>query len=51
MFGTDLPSTRASYRFADRDIKLVEDAFENDSSITNKIFYQNGMNWYLGKSI
>lgn len=51
MFGTDLPSTRASYRFADRDIKLVEDAFGNDRTITNKIFYQNGMKWYLDKSI
>lgn len=47
MFGTDLPSTRANYRFADRDIELVKKAFNYNRDITDKIFYKNGMKWYL----
>lgn len=47
MFGTDLPSTRARYRFATQDIELVKEAFEQDPNKLQKLFVSNGQNWYL----
>lgn len=44
MFGTDLPSTRASSVFTDKDFQLISDTFGNDA--LEKIFYQNAMDFY-----
>lgn len=45
MFGTDLPSTRARRPFAYADIELIRELF--DSMSTEKILYQNAMNFYF----
>ncbi|WP_271399748.1 amidohydrolase family protein [Staphylococcus nepalensis] len=44
MFGTDLPSTRASRRFSTQDIKIIENTFDEEAC--HKIFYKNALNWY-----
>ncbi|HEI7351753.1 TPA: amidohydrolase family protein [Staphylococcus aureus] len=48
MFGTDLPSTRAPYRFSKDDINTIEDQFNEDEC--KKIFFENALNWYRIKS-
>lgn len=45
MFGTDLPSTRAKRPFAYADIELIQELFDTIS--TEKILYQNAMNFYF----
>lgn len=45
MFGTDLPSTRAKYRFAAQDVQLVLDALGEEKA--QDVLYRNGMAWYL----
>jgi predicted TIM-barrel fold metal-dependent hydrolase len=47
IFGTDLPSTRADYRFSINDILLLEEIF--NAQDVEKILYKNGMKWYLDK--
>jgi len=44
MFGTDLPSTRATQRFSSADIDLVTEIFDDEAC--HKIFYQNALDWY-----
>lgn len=45
MFGTDLPSTRAKYRFSIEDIKLLEGTLNSEE--LDNVLYQNAFNWYL----
>ncbi len=47
MFGSDLPSTRAAYRFSYHDITLIKEAVGTEAQ--DRIFFQNGESWYLGK--
>ena len=47
MFGSDLPSTRAKYRFSYNDIKLIQETVSIEAQ--DRIFFQNGENWYLNK--
>ncbi len=47
LFGTDLPSTRASRPFLDEDIRLILDTF--DQTTATQILYSNGINFYLNK--
>ncbi|MFD1483747.1 amidohydrolase family protein [Lacticaseibacillus baoqingensis] len=47
MFGTDLPATRAKYRFSMDDIYLIREALSNDSEAIDDILYRNAQNWYL----
>lgn len=47
LFGTDLPATRARYRFSSDDVTLVKDAVGEDNS--QDILWKNGEAWYLGK--
>lgn len=47
IFGTDLPSTRAKYRFSIEDILLIEELFNQQDA--EKILYKNGLKWYLDK--
>lgn len=44
MFGTDLPSIRASRHFSPQDIKIIENTFDEETC--HKIFYKNALNWY-----
>jgi predicted TIM-barrel fold metal-dependent hydrolase len=44
MFGTDLPSIRASRHFSTQDIKIIENTFDEETC--HKIFYKNALNWY-----
>lgn len=44
LFGTDLPSTRASVRFSDKDIALIVDNFTPDE--VHRIMYQNAYEFY-----
>ena len=44
MFGTDLPSTRAPYRFNENDIQIIENNFTNEEC--ENIFYKNATKWY-----
>lgn len=44
MFGTDLPSTRATRPYNKNDFLLVADTFENNKA--QKIFYENAINFY-----
>lgn len=46
IFGTDLPSTRAEYRFSKADIELVQEVL--DEAECEKVFWKNGFDWYLG---
>lgn len=46
IFGTDLPSTRAAYRFSKDDIELIQDVLTEAEC--ERVFWQNGMEWYLG---
>lgn len=46
IFGTDLPSTRARYRFSKEDIDLIQDVLTEKEC--DDVFYRNGYNWYLG---
>lgn len=45
MFGTDLPATRARYRFSYDDVKLVVDAI--GASNAQDILWCNAQTWYL----
>lgn len=45
MFGTDLPSTRAQRPFEYRDIKLINQLFNEKAA--NKILYSNAQQWYF----
>ncbi|TWT01535.1 2-pyrone-4,6-dicarboxylate hydrolase [Planomicrobium sp. CPCC 101079] len=45
IFGSDLPSTRAKYRFSYDDIKLVKETIGKEAQ--DRIFFQNGESWYL----
>lgn len=47
IFGSDLPSTRASYRFSYDDIQLIKETVGKEAQ--DRIFFQNGENWYLHK--
>lgn len=49
MFGTDLPSTRAPYRFNENDIQIIENNFTNEEC--ENIFYKNATKWYRIKKI
>ncbi len=49
MFGTDLPSTRAPYRFNENDIQIIENNFTNEEC--ENIFYKNATKWYRIKEI
>ena len=44
MFGTDLPSTRASRAFQDEDVQLVKDALGETAA--NAVFWENGRRFY-----
>lgn len=44
LFGTDLPSTRASVAFSDKDISLVTDNFTPNEA--HRILYQNAYDFY-----
>lgn len=44
MFGSDLPSTRAKIPFSEKDIKLIQDHFNEHEC--KKIFYENALNFY-----
>lgn len=46
IFGTDLPSTRAEYRFSKADIELIQEVL--DEAECEKVFWKNGFDWYLG---
>lgn len=46
IFGTDLPSTRAAYRFSKADIELIQEVLDEDEC--EKVFWKNGYEWYLG---
>lgn len=46
LFGSDLPSTRATKRFDIDDVKLIEAAVGVDAAA--KVLYDNGAAWYLG---
>jgi predicted TIM-barrel fold metal-dependent hydrolase len=45
IFGTDLPSTRAEYRFSKADVELIQEVLTADEC--EKVFWKNGYNWYL----
>ncbi|MFJ5767280.1 2-pyrone-4,6-dicarboxylate hydrolase [Lysinibacillus sp. NPDC093210] len=47
MFGSDLPSTRAKERFSYNDIQLIKETVGREAQ--DKIFFENGENWYLDK--
>nr|WP_106779318.1 amidohydrolase family protein [Lysinibacillus timonensis] len=47
IFGSDLPSTRAKYRFSFNDIQLVKETVSSEAQ--DRIFFKNGESWYLGK--
>ncbi|MCM3454566.1 2-pyrone-4,6-dicarboxylate hydrolase [Heyndrickxia oleronia] len=47
MFGSDLPSTRAKYRFSYNDIQLIKETVGKEAQ--DKIFFLNGKNWYSDK--
>ncbi|MFC7686268.1 2-pyrone-4,6-dicarboxylate hydrolase [Ureibacillus sp. GCM10028918] len=47
IFGSDLPSTRARYRFSNNDIQLIKETVGREAQ--DRIFFQNGENWYLNK--
>lgn len=46
IFGTDLPSTRASYRFSKADIDLIKEVLNKEEC--ERVFWKNGFEWYLG---
>lgn len=48
IFGTDLPSTRAQYRFSAQDIRLVQEALGENNA--QDVLYKNGVSWYLGQA-
>ncbi|WHY73786.1 amidohydrolase family protein [Fictibacillus enclensis] len=47
MFGSDLPSTRAKYRFSSNDIDLIKETVSREAQ--DRIFFQNGEDWYINK--
>ena len=47
MFGSDLPSTRAKYRFSTKDIELIKETVGKEAQ--DRIFFLNGEKWYLDK--
>jgi predicted TIM-barrel fold metal-dependent hydrolase len=49
MFGSDLPSTRARYRFSYNDIKLVKETVNKEAQ--DRIFFLNGQSWYIDSCI
>lgn len=46
IFGTDLPSPRAAYRFSKDDTELIQDVLTVDEC--ERVFWQKGAEWYLG---
>ena len=46
IFGTDLPATRARYRFTMDDIALVKEALGEANA--QDVLWRNGVRWYLG---
>lgn len=47
MFGSDLPSTRATFPFSENDIDLIVNSFDELDLVS--IFYQNAQRWYAGE--
>ena len=47
IFGTDLPSTRAKYRFSKDDVELIQEVLNEEEC--ERVFWQNGVEWYLGR--
>ncbi|HWL24627.1 MAG TPA: 2-pyrone-4,6-dicarboxylate hydrolase [Ureibacillus sp.] len=47
IFGSDLPSTRAKYRFSYDDIQLVKETVGSEAQ--DRIFFLNGESWYLNR--
>ncbi len=47
LFGTDLPSTRASIPFSNAHFRMVKDNFSKEE--LHRIVYQNGVDWYTKK--
>ena len=47
LFGTDLPATRARYRFSMDDVALVKAALGDEAA--QDVLWKNGMRWYLGE--
>lgn len=45
IFGTDLPSTRAKFRFSPKDIQLIEASLSKQAA--ENVLYRNGQQWYL----
>lgn len=45
IFGTDLPSTRAAYRFSQEDLALIQEVLNEEEC--QKVFWKNGVEWYL----
>lgn len=45
LFGSDLPSTRARYRFSVQDIHLIQEALGEEHA--QNVLYHNGVSWYL----
>lgn len=45
LFGSDLPSTRARYRFSVQDIRLIQEALGEEHA--QNVLYHNGVSWYL----
>lgn len=45
MFGTDLPSTRATRPFETADIELIQGLFNEKEA--EEILYKNAYNWYF----
>lgn len=49
MFGSDLPSTRANYRFSYNDIKLIKETVNREAQ--DRIFFLNGEGWYIDSCV
>lgn len=47
LFGTDLPATRARYRFSRADLELIAAAFDHEQAAMDRVLWQNGQQWYL----
>lgn len=45
LFGTDLPSTRARYRFSKEDIDLIQSVLTEEEC--ENVFHRNAYRWYL----
>jgi predicted TIM-barrel fold metal-dependent hydrolase len=47
LFGTDLPATRARYRFSLADLDLIATALDHDPQAVARVLRENGEQWYL----